>query len=66
DTDGNPSIIRYSRKTKEQYVMTEDDKGKATGWAAHFVDSAWVVTEKKKAEKKKTATKKPATKKAKN
>ena len=66
DTDGNPSIIRYSRKTKEQYVMTEDDKGKATGWTAHFVDSAWVVTEKKKAEKKKTAAKKPAAKKAKS
>jgi hypothetical protein len=34
--DGNPAQIRYSRKTKEQYVMTEVD-GKATGWKAFFV-----------------------------
>ncbi|WP_419813497.1 type I DNA topoisomerase [Bacterioplanoides sp.] len=67
DSDGNPSVIRYSRKTKEQYVMTENAEGKATGWTAHFVDSAWVITEKKKAApKKKTAAKKPAAKKTKS
>ena len=63
DNDGNQAIIRYSRKTKEQYVMTEDEKGKASGWAAHFVENAWVVTEKKKAAKK-PAAKKAATKKS--
>ncbi len=40
DPDGNPAIIRYSRKTKEQYVMSESD-GKATGWRAYFVDGQW-------------------------
>jgi len=40
DDEGNPAIIRYSRKTKEQYVMTEQD-GKATGWRAYFADGRW-------------------------
>ncbi|WP_210394869.1 type I DNA topoisomerase [Motiliproteus sediminis] len=47
DGDGNPTVIRYSRKTKEQYVMTEV-KGKATGWRAFFRDGKWAIEEKKK------------------
>lgn len=65
DSDGNPSIIRYSRKTKEQYVMSENEEGKASGWTAHFVDKTWVITEKKKAAKKAPAKKTAAKKKAK-
>ena len=45
DADGNPSIVRYSRKTKEQYVMTEVDK-KASGWRATFEGGKWVETAK--------------------
>ncbi|MBL4584331.1 MAG: type I DNA topoisomerase [Pseudomonadales bacterium] len=41
DPDGNRSIIRFSRKSKEQYVMTEVDS-KATGWRAFFRDNKWV------------------------
>ncbi|MCL6414752.1 type I DNA topoisomerase [Aestuariirhabdus sp. Z084] len=41
DPDGNPSIIRYSRKTKQQYVMSEVDS-KASGWKAIFQDGTWV------------------------
>ncbi len=69
DNQGNDTIIRFSRKNKEQYVMTEVD-GKATGWTAHYIDKNWVVSEapkktvKKKAAKKKTAKKKAAKKKA--
>ena len=40
DADGNPAQIRYSRKTKEQYVMTEAD-GKPTGWKAFYRDARW-------------------------
>merc|ERR1712000_800638 len=40
DSEGNPTIIRYSRKTKEQYVMTEKD-GKASGWSAYFNNGKW-------------------------
>lgn len=42
DDEGNEAIIRYSRKTKTQYVMTEKD-GKATGWKATFEQGKWVV-----------------------
>lgn len=41
DPDGNPAIIRFSRKTKTQYVMSEVD-GKATGWSAVFQDNQWL------------------------
>jgi DNA topoisomerase-1 len=61
DHEGNPSIVRYSRKTKEQYVMTEIEK-KASGWRAMYVGDKWVeeVPVKKVAAKK--AIKKPAKK----
>ena len=70
DDKGRPSVIRYSRKNKEQYVMTEDKDGKATGWTAHYIGKAWVIskaakkkTAKKKVTKKKTAKKKVVKKK---
>lgn len=64
DPDGNPSVVRFLRKTKEQYVMTEIDK-KATGWRAYYRDGKWVEeqAEKKKPAKKKAAAKKKASKK---
>ena len=45
DSDGNPTTVRYSRKTKEQYVSSDKD-GKATGWSAFFVNGKWQVKEK--------------------
>jgi DNA topoisomerase-1 len=60
DTEGNPTIIRFSRKTKEQYVMTEVE-GKATGWTAYFEGGKWVKTEAK-AKVKKVAKAKAAPK----
>jgi DNA topoisomerase-1 len=56
DPDGNQAIIRYSRKTKEQYTMSEID-GKASGWAAYYTDGRWVEQQKKA---KKAASKKKA------
>ncbi|GAB3475613.1 type I DNA topoisomerase [Marinomonas epiphytica] len=47
DSDGNNTVIRYSRKTKEQYVMTEVE-GKPTGWKAFYVGNQWVIEEGKK------------------
>tara|TARA_B110000902_G_scaffold15154_1_gene17867 strand:+ start:3740 stop:6418 length:2679 start_codon:yes stop_codon:yes gene_type:complete len=63
DPDGNLAVVRYSRKTKEQYVMTELE-GKATGWNAKFVNSKWleeipVKKAKAKAKKKPAKAKKP-------
>ncbi len=64
DDEGNKTLVRFSRKTKEQYVQTEVDK-KATGWKAFYENGKWVVTKpEKKAARKKTAKKKTATKKA--
>ena len=66
DDKKNSAVIRFSRKNKEQYIMSEKD-GKATGWTAHYQDSKWVeskaVKKKKKVAKKKTVKKKAATKK---
>ena len=67
DNKGNPVMIRYSRKNKEQYVMTENKEGKATGWTGHYRDSKWEIElpkPKKKAVKKKVAKKKAVKKKA--
>ncbi|WP_339880338.1 type I DNA topoisomerase [Pseudidiomarina gelatinasegens] len=47
DDDGNEAIVRYSRKNKEQYVITEVN-GKATGWQALYRDGKWEVQEGKK------------------
>lgn len=45
DPEGNKTMVRFSRKTKQQYVSSEKD-GKATGWTAFFVDGKWVETKK--------------------
>jgi DNA topoisomerase-1 len=58
DDQGNRTQIRYSRKTKEQYVMSERD-GKPSGWRAMFADGRWVEegTAKKPKAKRKTKAK---------
>jgi DNA topoisomerase-1 len=43
DNEGNPVQIRYSRKMRRQYVMSEVD-GKPTGWRAYYRDGKWVVS----------------------
>ena len=54
---GNPSIVRYSRKSKEQYVMSEIDK-KTSGWRAMYVSGKWMEeVPAKKVAAKKTAKK---------
>ncbi len=47
DPDGRPAVVRFSRKTKEHYVRTEND-GKPSGWTALYVDGKWEVTDKRK------------------
>ena len=53
DDQGNKTLIRFSRKTKEQYVQSEVDK-KATGWKAFYRDGAWAVEKTAKAPSKST------------
>ncbi|MCC2604201.1 type I DNA topoisomerase [Planctobacterium marinum] len=54
DNEGNKTLVRFSRKTKQQYVSSENDKGKATGWTAWFKDNKWVIDEPKKPAAKKS------------
>jgi DNA topoisomerase-1 len=60
DPQGLPAVIRYSRKAKEQYVMSEVD-GKPSGWRALYRDGKW--HEESKPGKKPARRKKPATRK---
>lgn len=45
DSAGNKTLVRFSRKTKQQYVTSEKDS-KATGWFAFYVDGKWVEGKK--------------------
>lgn len=56
DPEGNETVVRYSRKTKEQYVQSEVE-GKPTGWKAFYEGGSWKVQEKatKAAKTKKSA-----------
>lgn len=42
DDKGNKTIIRFSRKAQEHYLLTEMDK-KPTGWKAFYRNKKWVV-----------------------
>ncbi len=45
DPNGNLSIVRFSRKNKEQYVTSEVN-GKSTGWVMKYVHGKWVDSKK--------------------
>mgnify|MGYP000521847258 CR=1 FL=1 len=47
DPDGRPTVVRFSRKTKENYVRSEED-GKPSGWTALYVEGKWEITDKRK------------------
>ena len=36
-----PTVIRYSRKSKSLYVMSEKENGKPSGWTAIFDGKKW-------------------------
>jgi len=41
DPKGRLAVVRFSRKSKTQYVMSENDEKKATGWTAHYENGQW-------------------------
>lgn len=45
DPEGNPALVRYSRKEKRQYVTSEKE-GKATKWMVDYLDGKWVERKK--------------------
>ena len=51
DPDGNATVVKYSRKNKEQFIASEKD-GKATGWMAHFRNGQWQQQDKKPTKKR--------------
>ena len=51
DPDGNPTVVRFSRKTKQQYVMSENENGKSSGWSAWHENGKWVVKDTRKKSK---------------
>lgn len=63
DPDGNPAMLKFSRKTREQLVATEVD-GKATGWRAFYIDGKWVADRDEAPRKAVTGRGKPAAKRA--
>ncbi|MCZ6619946.1 MAG: type I DNA topoisomerase [Gammaproteobacteria bacterium] len=63
DPAGLPAIIRYSRKTKEQYVQSETD-GKASGWRAYYANGRWVEEQQSTRPKTKRKAKRKVRKKA--
>lgn len=43
DPDGNATILRWSRKKKEQYIGSENAKtGKATRWGVYWRNGKWI------------------------
>ena len=51
DPDGLPTVVRFSRKSKEHYVRSEVD-AKPTGWTALYDNGKWEITDKRKKPKK--------------
>ena len=69
DSEGNPSVVRYSRKSSTQYVVSEKN-GKPTKHSFFYRDGRWVETKptssrasKKRASKKRAPKKKAVSKK---
>lgn len=53
DSEGNKTVVKFSRKSKEQFVQSEIDK-KPTGWKAFYRNGRWVA-EREETPRAKTA-----------
>ncbi|AKC32070.1 type I DNA topoisomerase [Candidatus Pantoea carbekii] len=40
DPEGNKTLVRYSRKNKQQYIASEKN-GKKTNWSMFYIDGKW-------------------------
>jgi DNA topoisomerase-1 len=50
DPEGNPAVIRFSRKTREHFLSSMNGEGWST-WSATWTDGKWVVREAEPASK---------------
>ncbi|HVR86277.1 MAG TPA: type I DNA topoisomerase [Planctomycetota bacterium] len=44
DPQGNPAVVRFSRKTREHFLSSMDGEG-WTRWSAYWTDGQWVARE---------------------
>ena len=42
DPEGNPTLVKFSRKNQAQYIGSETAEGKQTKWSLVFKDGKWV------------------------
>ena len=54
DEAGNLTYVKFSRKSKQQYVLAEDANRKSTGFIAYYKDGVWVADDEKSKSKKTT------------
>jgi DNA topoisomerase-1 len=55
DSKDRRVLVKFARKTKEHYVMSETKDGKPSGWRADYINGKWVETEKEKRTRKKAS-----------
>jgi len=55
DSQDRRVLVKFARKTKEHYVMSETDDGKPSGWRADYINGKWVESEKEKRTRKKAS-----------
>ena len=65
DSKGNRSLVRFARKTRAHYVMTERAAGKPSGWRADYMNGRWVESGEPGDASPRAVAKKKAKKKAK-
>ncbi len=42
DPEGNPTLVKFSRKNQAQYIGSETPEGKATKWSLVYQDGKWI------------------------
>ncbi|MBA3687186.1 MAG: type I DNA topoisomerase, partial [Planctomycetes bacterium] len=52
DDKKRPTVIRFARKTREHYLVSEDKDGEPTGWSAWWEDGKWAVRKAEPGKKK--------------
>ncbi len=58
DDAGHPTVVRFSRKTREHYLGSQSKEGEWTGWSAGFIDGKWVPKQSEEAPAKPAPAKK--------
>ena len=48
DPKGRRTLVKFARKTKQQYITSQKKDGKQTNWRADFVDGNWIEQETRK------------------